>query len=128
MKDSQAYGAAIAWLWAEHARIMDAEREALERLEQRDIEGYRQGLRQKAQLVAGLAGKAEADLERFDGLTKEQKTGIILALEPFSASAETGIALDSPFYMSALLYPDDHRPGEPDNLRLCIERLATENS
>lgn len=117
----------MEWLRAEHARIMDAEQAAIESLGQKDIEGYRQGLRKKTLLVAGLAAKAAEELDRIDGLAEGQKTRIAQALETFSASAEKGLALNSPFYMSALLYADDHKAGQPDNLMLCIRRLAAEN-
>lgn len=127
MTEREAYEAALEWLRAEHARIMDVEQSAIARLGQEDITGYREGLRQKALLVADLAARAHRELDRIAGLTEAQKNRIVLALEPFSASAENGLALNSPFYMSALLYPDDHKPGQPDNLWLCIERLAGEN-
>ena len=56
-------------------------------------------------------------------LPGEARFNFALALESFSASARMSLRLNSVFYMSALLYPDNHRPGQPDNLTLCIERM-----
>jgi len=41
----------------------------------------------------------------------------------FSKGANTALKLDSVFYMSALLYPDEHRKGEPNNLERLIAEL-----
>ncbi|SHN59499.1 hypothetical protein [Desulfovibrio litoralis] len=41
-------------------------------------------------------------------------------LRTFSNGANNALQLGSLFYMSALLYPDDHKPGEPNNLEKLI--------
>ena len=67
-----------------------------------------------------LCEEAKPLLEPLPG---ETRFNYALALESFSASARLSLRLNSVFYMSALLYPDDHKPGQPDNLTLCIDRM-----
>ena len=67
-----------------------------------------------------VAEDAKPLLEPLPG---ETRFNYALALEGFSASARMSLRLNSVFYMSALLYPDDHKPGQPDNLTLCIDRM-----
>ena len=47
-------------------------------------------------------------------------------LHRFSASARNALRIGSIFYMSALLYPEDHKPGQPDDLQVFIRRLRDE--
>ena len=82
--------------------------------------GYRDGMRRKAELLAAMAEDAKPLLEPLPG---ETRFNYALALEGFSASARMSLRLNSVFYMSALLYPDEHKPGQPDNLTLCIDRM-----
>ena len=77
-------------------------------------------MRRKAELLASMAEDAKPLLEPFPG---ETRFNCALALEGFSASARMSLRLNSVFYMSALLYPDEHKPGQPDNLTLCIDRM-----
>ena len=99
---------------------MEAERQALARLDAGDTPGYRTLMRQKAELLAAMSQDAKQVLADLPG---EARFNFSLALENFSSSARTALQLDSVFYMSALLYPDDHVPGQPDNLALCVDRM-----
>ena len=67
-----------------------------------------------------MAEDAKPMLEFLPG---ELRFNLAMALEKFSSSARMALRLNSIFYMGALLYPDDHIKGEPDNLILCIERI-----
>ena len=111
----------IDWLKARHAAIMADEAEALARLKAGDTEGYSEKMRAKAEAVAALAKDAAPVLAALPEAVREP---ILRGLMRFSQSAAMGLKLGSVFYMSALLYPDDHKPGEPDNLALFIEDLA----
>ena len=111
----------IDWLRTRHAAIMANEAEALARLKAGDTQGYNAKMRAKAEAVAALAKDAAPVLA---GLPEAVREPILRGLLRFSQSAATGLHLGSVFYMSALLYPDDHKPGEPDNLALFIEELA----
>ncbi|MDE7371445.1 MAG: hypothetical protein K2N07_06860, partial [Desulfovibrio sp.] len=79
-------------------------------------------MRAMAEAVAALANDAATVLA---GLPDAVREPILRGLMRFSQSAAMGLKLGSVFYMSALLYPDDHKPGEPDNLALFIADLAT---
>lgn len=113
----------IQWLGERHAAIMAVERDALQRLEKGDIPGHTEKMREKAELLAALSEQAKPLLAPLPG---EPRFNLALALERFSGSARTALQLNSVFYMSALLYPDDHKKGEPDNLLLFIERVERE--
>lgn len=126
-EQTAANGKALArlaqWLGERRAAIMAVEREALQRLETGDIPGHNEKMREKAELLAALSEGAKPLLAPLPG---EPRFNLALALERFSGSARTALKLDSVFYMSALLYPDDHKKGEPDNLLLFIERVERE--
>lgn len=117
--------AAIAWLRARHADIMGTEREALALMEAGDIPGYTAKMRAKAESLAALAKDAAP---RLAALPEPLRDRLAAALRHFSQSAAMALRLDSVFFMSALLYPDEHKPGEPDNLALFIDQVeAGEN-
>lgn len=84
-----------------------------------DQAGYVAKMREKAMLLADLSGDAQGLVLALDADLAEE---VEERLERFSASAANSLRVGSPFYMSALLYPDDHRPGEPNDL----ERFAAE--
>jgi len=44
-------------------------------------------------------------------------------LKRFADSADNALSLDSVFYMSALLYPEDYHEGEANDLELFAEEL-----
>lgn len=111
----------LAWLRARHAAIMALEQEGLALLKAGDTEGYKVKMRAKAESVAALARDAAPELA---GLPEGMRERITRGLMRFSQSAATGLSLGSVFYMWALLYPDEHKPGEPDNLALFIDDLA----
>ena len=110
----------IDWLKERHAAIMADEAEALARLKAGDTKGYNEKMRAKAEAVAALAKDAAPVLAPLPEAERER---ILRGLMRFSQSASTGLKLGSVFYMWALLYPDDHKPGEPDNLALFIDGL-----
>lgn len=110
----------VTWLRNRHAEVMATEAQALARLDAGDTPGHNELMRRKAELLASMAEDAKPLLEPFPG---EARFNYALALEGFSASARMSLRLNSVFYMSALLYPDEHKPGQPDNLTLCIDRM-----
>lgn len=110
----------IDWLEKQHDQIMQCESDAMSLLAKDDSEGYRAKMREKAELLSTLAERAKPVL---DGLPASQRTRIEQKLGQFSSSADTALALGSVFYMSALLYRDDHKRGEPDNLEIFIQEL-----
>jgi len=85
-----------------------------------DEAGYRDGMRRKAEMLAGLSAGAAPYL---DGIGLEKRPMIEHRLDMFSQSARRSLDIGSVFYMSALLYPDDHKPGEPNTLELWLKDL-----
>lgn len=124
MSNDTGIAAAIGWLKARHAAIMADEAEALARLKAGDTQGYNEKMRAKAEAVASLAKDAAPVLAPLPDALREP---VLRGLLRFSQSAAMGLKLGSVFYMSALLYPDDHKPGEPDNLALFIGEIAAGN-
>lgn len=107
----------LAWLQARHDEVMASEAAALEALSRGDITAYATDMRKKATLLAALA----EEYSKFASVLPDRK--ILEKLEQFSANAATALELDSVFYMSALLYRDDHKKGEPDNFEVFIRDL-----
>jgi hypothetical protein len=77
-------------------------------------------LEKKAELLAGLARNAWVLVER---LPDDMSDDVARRLEQFSMSASTALRLGSVFFMTALLYPEDHKPGEPNDLDAYIGEL-----
>lgn len=112
--------ALINWLEDRHDQIMACETGALEALHANKVEAYREGMKQKAQMLAALAREA---LPLLKELPPDLRAEVETSLEKFSASAQNSLGLNSVFYMSALLYPDNYKTGEPDNMALFINTL-----
>lgn len=109
-----------AWLSQKHTEIMGLEDDGLRLLASGDSAGYGDKMRARARMLASLASEAQPFLAALPEDSRKQAAGV---LKRFSASAQTALGLDSVFYMSALLYRDDHKPGEPDNLEVFIAGL-----
>ena len=111
-----------AWLRERSEAVMECERKAGVALSSDNNESaYRDLMKQKAALLASLAGDAAPLVNALSGPEKEWARE---SLDAFSQNARTALRLDSVFYMAALLYPDDHREGEPDNLEKLITSLT----
>ncbi|WP_207259678.1 hypothetical protein [Desulfovibrio sp. Huiquan2017] len=77
-------------------------------------------LEKKAKLLAGLAENAWVLVERLRG---DDAEGVARRLEQFSMSASTALRIGSVFFMTALLYPEDYKPGDLNDLEAYIEEL-----
>ncbi|MDR0339012.1 MAG: hypothetical protein LBH65_01910 [Desulfovibrio sp.] len=117
---ADALSALLSWLRERHAEIMGHEKAALAALEKNDTDGYRRFMVDKAVRIAALGEDAAAPLAALPDDIREAASS---ALRRFSGGAQNALRLDSSFYMSALLYPDDHKKGEPDNLQRLIAEL-----
>jgi hypothetical protein len=85
-----------------------------------DDAGYRAAMQRKAELLADLSAAASPFL---DSVSMERRPMIEHKLDMFSQSARRSLDIGSVFYMSALLYPDDHKPGEPNTLETWLAEL-----
>ncbi len=83
---------------------------------------YRDLMHQRAELLRSLPERAT---ELPQALRASAVFPSVLeTLRGFAQSADNALRLDSIFYMSALLYPDEHTPGDPNNLELLIRELT----
>ncbi|MDR0827553.1 MAG: hypothetical protein LBN33_06725 [Desulfovibrio sp.] len=111
----------LALLQDLHKEICDLEKKALDALTcAQDEKSYRTLMAERAQRIASLA---EAGAELRPDLPEKMRLKAEAELALFSAGARQALNLGSVFYMSALLYPDDHKTGEADNLQKLITRL-----
>lgn len=84
-----------------------------------DQSGYEKAMRQKAEMLAALADEAKTFISALPSpLPAQLADAANQHLGDFSANAANALRIGSVFYMSALLYPDEHKPGEPNNLEL----------
>ena len=97
---------------------LEAEGEALI-----DTEGQRAfqvKLEEKAEILAALGEEAWKLTEKVEG---EIGTEIARTLEQISMSASAALRIGSVFFMTALLYPENHKPGEQNDLETFIGTL-----
>lgn len=77
-------------------------------------------LEEKAELLAALSEDAWELTEQLEGDLGDE---VARQLEQFSMSASTALRIGSVFFMTALLYPENHVKGEPNDLEALIARL-----
>ena len=113
--------AALAdFLDAQAAKVRDIETRAEAAIKGTDGQReYEDIMRDKATLLASIADEAKP---LVDALSGERADEAAERLGQFSMNAQNSLRIGSVFYMSALLYPDDHQKGQPNNL----ERFAAE--
>lgn len=85
-----------------------------------DPQAYRRGMVEKAEILAGLADLASKPLAALPPATARP---LRERLERFSKSADTALDLGSVFFMSALLYPEDHQPGDKNDLERFLDEV-----
>jgi hypothetical protein len=106
--------------------IRDLEAEAKRKLqEEQDQEAYNRLLREKARTIHSLLYEVQDDL---DGLPEEEQDQLESALENMGIRASQALEVDSPFFMSMLLYPDDYTEGEENELEKLISSFHPETS
>lgn len=83
-------------------------------------QAYETLMRQKAELLRDLLD----DALELEGVRAEAlPAAVVSRVERFSASAAMSLQVGSVFFMSALLYPEDHVPGSPNDLELFADSL-----
>lgn len=116
----QALADLIAFLEEKADTVRRLEKEGDAVLESDGQLAFQEKLEEKAELLAALGEKAWKLTEAVDG---ELGREIAQKLEQFSMSASTSLRIGSVFFMTALLYPEDHVSGEPNDLDSYIEEL-----
>uniref|UniRef100_A0A7C4ABD7 Uncharacterized protein n=1 Tax=Fundidesulfovibrio putealis TaxID=270496 RepID=A0A7C4ABD7_9BACT len=120
MDDSAALDNALEIARDTAAVIRELERAALEALHGRnDVETYRFKLMEKCELLADLPEQVEQHLTHGGGAAGE----LLRGLKDFARKANQAMDLESVFYMSALLYPEDYQDGEPNDLERFLMRF-----
>lgn len=113
------------WLEQRHAAVMAAEGRALACLEKGDLPGHAEGMHEKARLLAAIREDAAPLLAALPpDMDAGERERLRHRLHCFAASATNALRLDSLFYMSALLYPEDHKPGQPDDMQTFIATIT----
>ena len=113
----------VSWLTGVHRDLKKTERDALAALyEDKDEAAYRRLMRERAERLADLDGEGKGLLK---GVPEPLYTDVSRALSRFSQGGQRALELDSVFYMSALLYPDDYQAGQPDNLERLIKSVIS---
>ena len=109
------------WLSMEAAEIRDIENRADSALHKEgDESAYRELMRSKALKLASFAELSrkylwEAGLPAADS--------VLDRIDRFSHSATQSLEIDSVFFMSALLYPEEYKAGEPNDLESFVAEL-----
>lgn len=118
-EDREKISAVLEVLRSNATKIRMLEAEAQKALFERDDNAaYEQKLREKALLLMDLP---ETVHPLLDGVKSDAANEIRSAVAGFSRRAEPALELSSTFFMSALLYPEDFRPGDKNNLEKFIE-------
>lgn len=116
----QSCTAFINWLTDRHAEITACESQALDQLKSGDKDAYKDKMIERTNLIKDL----ESGIQPFQTqIPADVWENAQTEIKRFATSASAALNLDSVFYMSALLYRDAHKDGEPDNLLVLIENL-----
>ncbi len=112
---------AVSALQSAAETIRRIEGEAREALFTRDDpETHREKLQEKTMLLMELT---EMVAPFCDGMAKDARAEFETGLNSFAMRAAQALELSSIFYMAALLYPDDYKEGDRNDLELFIDRL-----
>lgn len=112
-------------LAAEADTIRNLEAEAVRAAATGDTAAHRARLRQKTELLAALPETLAGPLRRADQATAN---AVMQKAEDLSRRAKQAIKVDSPFFMAQLLYSEDYRDGDPNELEAFIASLDPDAS
>ena len=102
-------------------RIRELEQKADKILEESyDLDQHRSLLEQKTQILAGLPETAEPFL---DQLSHQTRSAVEQRLNTFAHNAQQAMGVGSVFFMRQLLYPEDYREGQANDLESFIQAL-----
>ncbi len=117
---SDALNTLINFLEEANAEVKRLEAEGDEVIRTGGQEAFRAVLEKKAELLASLGQKAAPLTEAVGG---DLGQAVDARLAQFGTSASTALRIGSVFFMTALLYPEDHKPGDPNDLEAFIADL-----
>ncbi|MFV0349386.1 MAG: hypothetical protein ACK5JO_12425 [Halodesulfovibrio sp.] len=118
---SKAFTTLSDWLEGRAKAVRTLESKAEKVLhDEQDQNRYRQIMLEKANLLTNLAEEAAP----LVAMLPENARGTVSdTLSRFSHSASVAKRIGSVFYMSALLYPEDHAPGDKNDLEAFIDTV-----
>ena len=103
--------------WSDALNSLEAQ--AYDQLHNKNNEAaYRDLMKQRTELLRRLPEEAAALPQALRAAP--HYLDALEALKAFAGGAANALSIGSIFYMSALLYPDEHQPGEPNNLERLI--------
>lgn len=112
----------VRWLSERRDFLRNLENEAIRVLrEDENPDKYRALMCQKAQFLEELPEEAEKHMR---GIHDDDAAFVAKRLSKFSRNASQALELDSVFYMYALLYPENHQEGDPNDLDTFVAELA----
>ena len=112
----------FSWLEERAHDVRRIEEQALRELERKNTQGYCDGMRHKAELLASLPKES---IPLVSGLPEDAAQTVQEGLWRFARNAGNALSLNSVFYMSALLYPEEYHEGEPNDLEAFLEELRS---
>lgn len=101
------------------SQIHDLEARKEQAIATENRQEYLDCVREKAAVLSKIYDNAKKQDITAVKNTKE----ILSALQGFSNSAKQALAVNSPWFMSELLYPDDYQENAPNNLDKLIQKL-----
>ena len=113
----------LDWLAGCAGRVKELEAGLQLALGEEGEDAYRGILLDKTRLLAALHEEGGPLLQGLDCLADAERERAGEALAEFSEEAGRALRLNSFFYMSALLYPEDHQPGTPNDLDNFLEEM-----
>lgn len=111
----------IKWLQGVIDKINKFERQGREAVAKGNQDSYIGIMKQKARLLASLYVKASPYLDNMD--SEEAADYAERGLSVYSYNANKALELNSVFYMSALLFPDEYKQGELHNLEIFRDEM-----
>ncbi len=121
MEKRKAPRAALELVAQAAQRIRELEAEALRALhESGDVEAHRLGMTEKCLVLEALPEEAGPLLAESG---TPDAAAFAKGLENFAHRAGVALSLESIFFMSALLYPEDYQEGEPNDLERFLDRF-----
>lgn len=122
MADSKLLAQLKTFLTEKSDEVLNLEIKAKELIHDKgDEASYRDAMTAKAELLANLYDDAEKLINKLSRSSKNNE--IIEQIKSFSRSASNSLEIGSVFFMSALLYPHDHKDGEDNDLQAFIKRI-----
>lgn len=111
------------WMRKRHSDIKNREADALACLYgEKDEIAHRQLMMERAELIAALDVETR---ELVEALPESIRDDVAATVRRFAEGARNALRIDSVFYMSALLYPDEHKEGDPDSMDILIRFLES---